>query len=141
MYFGSPWQRPHVSATLSGWTLDRGSEGGLIEWAGWQFTQGATFGSPAAPGPRPGPAPESLGRMDVLAELLHGIREALVSRLEIAGRAALGPLLLGRCGRGQGGDPHESEPRESDESPHARHRGRPWAWRKATRSAISSGRG
>src|SRR4030067_70497 len=136
MYFGSPWQRPHVSATLSGWTLDRGSEGGLIEWGGGEVTEGA----PRAPPAVTGPAPESLGRMDVLAELLHGIREALVSRLEMAGRAALGPLLLGRCGLRPHPERQPREPRESDESPHARHRGRPWAWRKATRSAISSGR-
>src|SRR6266540_7241295 len=45
MYFASPWQRPQVSATCSGWTLDFGSDGGLMEWVGWQLTQTATLGS------------------------------------------------------------------------------------------------
>jgi hypothetical protein len=53
--------------------------------------------------------------MDVLPKLLHGIHEALVSYLEVAGRAALRPRLLRCCRHGQGGDPQQSDPRESAE--------------------------
>ncbi len=43
MYLGSAWQRPQVSATRTGCTLEVGSDGGLIECAGWQLVQTATL--------------------------------------------------------------------------------------------------
>src|SRR3989338_6928448 len=46
MVFPSAWPRPRVSAPRVGWTLDLGSDGGRIEWAGWQLTQTATLESP-----------------------------------------------------------------------------------------------
>src|SRR3972149_4122588 len=63
MYFGSAWQRPQVSATRTGCTLEVGSDGGLIECAGGQLVQTATLGSPCSLSRRPWGLPEvPLGR-------------------------------------------------------------------------------
>jgi hypothetical protein len=53
MYLASAWQVPHVSATRSGWTLEAGSDGGLMECAGWQLVHTATFGSFSSRSRRP----------------------------------------------------------------------------------------
>ena len=53
MWAGSAWQRPQVSATRSGWTLDFGSAGGRIACGGWQLVQTATLASPCSRRRRP----------------------------------------------------------------------------------------
>src|SRR3970040_2029678 len=53
MVVASAWQAPHVRATRGGWTLEAGSDGGLIECAGWQLPHVATFGSASSRRRRP----------------------------------------------------------------------------------------
>jgi hypothetical protein len=63
--------------------------------------------------------------MDVLAELLHRLSQAVVAGFQMARDAALGPLLLRSERRGPRREDHENEPRQSAGSLYSPHRGRP----------------